>query len=119
MNYVDGDGRSLHREVMSWLDWRLDPGSTRREETKRFALEWFAAGVHWKPVRDDFRTVRKCLTRLSVVEAYELIQLFAAEDVIPAETLAQILDTPKLRAHLVDRHAAIVSRIPRLANWIK
>ena len=124
INHLDSEGGSAHREVFWHLNWDLDPksswfGTSRSNDTRRFAQEWFSLGAKWIPQKDDFRTVRRCFSNISPTEAHELIKLFREKEVIPAESLAKILDTPRLREHLKERHAAIVSFVPQLAKWVK
>jgi len=38
--------------------------------------------------------------------------------VIPAETLGEILDTPKLKEHLKERRAALAALVPKLQKWV-
>jgi hypothetical protein len=88
-------------------------------ETKRFANEWFSSGAKWQPQGSDFKAIRKVLSRLSYMEAYEFIMLLLAKEVMSAETLGEILDTPQLREHLKERRAAIAALVPKVQKWIK
>ena len=124
VNHVAAEGPSAHHRVMSNLSWELDFHNhwyARSEATqaKRFAVEWFSAGAKWTPQGDDFRVIRKASSRLSYMEAYEFIKLLREKDVMPPDSLGEILDTPKLREHLKERRAAIAALVPKMQKWVK
>jgi hypothetical protein len=82
-------------------------------------VEWFSAGAKWTPQVDDFRVIRKAFSRLSYTEAYEFIKLLREKDVMPPDSLGEILDTPKLREHLKERRTAIAALVPKMQKWVK
>jgi hypothetical protein len=117
------EGHTAHRHVIWSLEWALDPRSfwfgRDGTEAKRFANEWFSSGAKWQPQASDFKAIRKALSRLSYMEAYEFIKLLLAKEVMSAETLGGILDTPQLREHLKERRAAIAALVPKVQKWVK
>ncbi len=123
INHVDADRDTAHRHVFWSLTWAIDRrdywySSTHGADAKRFAQEWFSSGAKWQPKGDDFRTIRKAFSLLSYMEVYEFVKLFREKDVIPVETLGEILDTPKLKEHLKERRAALAALVPKLQKWI-
>ena len=48
-----------------------------------------------------------------------MIKVLLASQVMSADELCLILDFPKLREHLKERHAAIAGLVPTLQKWIK
>lgn len=123
-NYVDTDGNSAHRKIISGLAFALDPRNSWYRgndsyEAKRFTQEWFSSGVKWSPKSDDFGVFRKALARLSSLEAYDLVKLLLAQQVMSAAELGEIVDCPKLREHLIDRHASLATMMPKLQKWVK
>ncbi len=124
LNHSDDEGAVIHRRVMWNLNWALDSrlhwyGGRDGSAAKRFAREWFSAGAKWTPRGDDLSSIRKVLSRLSYMDAYEFIKLLIEKKVMPADSLGEILDTPKLRKHLKERRAAIAALVPRMQKWIK
>jgi hypothetical protein len=123
INRPNAEGYTAHRHVMWSLEWALDPKSfwfgREGTETKRFANEWFSSGAKWQPQDSDFKAIRKALSRLSYMEAYEFIKLLLAKEVMSAEALGEILDTPKLREHLKERREAIAALVPKVEKWVK
>lgn len=124
INCTDESGRTAHYSVLLSLSWNLEPRSywypgTDGATAKRFAQEWFSSGVKWTPKGDDFGVIRKVLSRLSYMEAYEFIKLLLDKQVTSADALGEVLDTPKLREHLKERRAAIAALVPRVQKWVK
>ncbi len=124
INHIESSGHTAHSHVIWGLSGALNPrrywqSQVDLTEAKRFALEWFSSEVKWSPVADDVGIIRKVISRLSYMEAYALIKLFIRNQVIAADVFGGILDTPKLRAHLKERRAAIVALLPTLQKWVK
>ena len=124
INHVDAEGRTAHYHVLSGLSWALDPrsywyASSDGTEAKRFAQEWFSSGAKWTPQGDDIGVIRKALSRLSCMEAYEFIKLLLENEVMSADALGEILDAPKLREHLKERRIAIAALVPKVQKWVK
>lgn len=122
INHVPEDGESAHRSVI-WKIWSAfdrsigwhDATDTRALE---FAHEWFSQGAKWRlETRDERRMLRESLARLGPYQAYDLIKLFRTQGVTEVDTLANVLDTPKLKTHLAPRAAALAELLPPLQKW--
>jgi hypothetical protein len=123
-NHVNADGDSAHEKIISSLAFALDPRDqwfrgNDGYEAKRFTQEWFSSGVKWSPKDAGAGALRKALSRLSSMEAYDFIKLLLSQQVMSADELGEILDCPKLREHLKERQASLAALIPKLQKWVK
>jgi hypothetical protein len=120
INHVLAEGESLHRCVI-WKVWTAcDRRMLWRENgALNFAHEWFSQdGAKWAmESRDERQMLRDCLGRLGPYQAYDFVQLLCNRKVTEAETLATVLDTPKLKAHLSPRAPALGDFLPSLRKW--
>ena len=124
-NHTDAEGHTMHRQIMTSLAWSLESRGHWyfRDDSaavKQFAKEWFSEdGVKWSLIKSDISALRKVLSRLSDMDAYEFVKLLLAKQAVAADELGEVLDCPKLKEHLKERHAAVAGLIPKLQKWVK
>jgi len=124
-NHMDAEGDTMHRQITTSLGWSLESRSWwslggDSVTAKQFAKEWFSEdGVKWPLKKSDVRSLRKVLSRLSDMEACDFVKLLLAKQAMSVDELGVVLDCPKLKEHLKERHAALAGLIPKLQKWVK